>query len=495
MSTRNVHQQFVAMLKFLSAKTSTQKWRRLLHSSAQTRTPGGDKLQAASLKKICKILMSSPTADVSEVLQKSKVEASPKLVEEVLKRFENAGMQAYRFFEWAGKQQGYSHSVEAYHIIIDSLGKIRQYGLMWTVVNLMKIKGVLTKEAFAVIIRRYANVKKVKEAVYTFDTMEKFGVPADLEAFNSLLSALCKCKNVRTAQEIFDRMKVRFKPDLKTYSILLQGWGNEPNLTKARAIFNEMSDRGCEPDMVAYALLMNALCKGGQVEEALALIDTMKTRGSNPNTYIYSILIHTYGAEKRIDDAVGAFTAMEESGCEPDTPTYNALIGAFCNVRKFNEAYTVLDEMVRKRIGPNAKTYNVILHHLISLGEIEEAYCVFRRMVKEHCDPDIDTYTMMIKMFCAENKVDMALKVWKHMGGKRFCPTMHTFSVLINGLCERDRMNEACAYFEEMVEKGIRPSAATYNRLRRGLMKVGREDILEDLSEKMKELTKEPRED
>jgi len=495
MSTPNLHQHFVAMLKFLSAKASPQKWRRFVHSSAQTRTLDGDRLQAESLKKICKILTSSPTADVSEVLQKSKVEASPKLVEEVLMRFENAGMQAYRFFEWAGKQKDYAHSVEAYHIIIDSLGKIQQYGLMWTVVNLMKIKGVLTKETFAIIMRRYARAKKIEEAIYTFDTMEKFGVPPDLEAFNSLLSALCKCKKVRKAQEVFDLMKVRFKPDLKTYSILLQGWGNEPNLTKARAIVNEMSDRGCEPDMVAYAVLMNALCKGGQLEEALALIDTMKSRGSNPNTYIYSILIHSYGAVKGIDDAVGAFTDMEKSGCEPDTPTYNALIGAFCNVKKFNEAYRVLDEMVGKRISPNAKTYNVILHHLISLGEIEEACRVFRRMVKEHCDPDIDTYTMTIKMFCADNRVNMALKVWKHMGRKGFCPTMHTFSVLINGLCERDRMNEACAYFEEMIEKGIRPSAATYNRLRMGLMKLGREDILEDLSEKMKELTKEPLDD
>jgi pentatricopeptide repeat protein len=178
------------------------------------------------------------------------VEASPKLVEEVLMRFENAGMQAYRFFEWAGKQQDYAHSVEAYHIIIDSLGKIQQYGLMWTVVNLMKIKGVLTKETFAIIMRRYARAKKIEEAVYTFDTMEKFGVPPDLEAFNSLLSALCKCKKVHKAQEIFDLMKVRFKPDLKTYSIFLLIFRTTLGFSMSFDLFNAGSLQGVVTSLI-----------------------------------------------------------------------------------------------------------------------------------------------------------------------------------------------------------------------------------------------------
>jgi len=41
--------------------------------------------------------------------------------------FENAGMLAYQFLEWARKQQNYMHSVWAYHTMIEFLAKIRQY--------------------------------------------------------------------------------------------------------------------------------------------------------------------------------------------------------------------------------------------------------------------------------------------------------------------------------------------------------------------------------
>jgi pentatricopeptide repeat protein len=71
-------------------------------------------------------------------------------------------------------------------------------------------------ETFGIIMRKYARSQKVDEAVYTFNVMEKYGVDPNLAAFNSLLGALCKSKNVRKAQEIFDKMSGQFAADAKT---------------------------------------------------------------------------------------------------------------------------------------------------------------------------------------------------------------------------------------------------------------------------------------
>ncbi|KAI9091604.1 hypothetical protein K1719_028047 [Acacia pycnantha] len=196
-------------------------------------------------RKLCKVIMSSPTLALDTALNQTGIRVSPDIVENVLKRFENAGMVAYRFFEWAGKQQNYSHSVRAYHTVIESLAKIRQYQIMWDLVNAMKKKEMLNVETFCIMMRKYARVQKVDEAIYTFNVMEKYNISPNLAAFNGLLSALCKSKNVRKAQEIFDRFKDQFVPDSKTYSILVGGWGKAPNLPKAREIFREMVDMGC----------------------------------------------------------------------------------------------------------------------------------------------------------------------------------------------------------------------------------------------------------
>jgi len=469
-----------------SAKFIPPKWLRILHTSVGREENNG------SLKKLCNIFISYSKIDIEPFLEKSRLELSPCLVEQVLKKFENAGMQAFTFFKWAGKQHGYTNSVEAYHIIIGSLGRIRKFELVWVLINDMKGRGILTQEAFSVVIKWYARARMDKEAVETLKNMGKFGLSPDLATFNNLLIALCKCKYVRRAQEVFDEMKVGYVPDLRTYSIMLEGWGDERKLNKVRDIFQEMVDRDCEPDIVAYVILMNALCKGGKIEEAVKLLGEMRSRGCKPNPHAYSVLVHAYGAKKQIGEALDIFAKMKKDNCAPDTPTYNALIGAFCSASEVDGAYRTLEEMGTSGVSPNSRTYNIILSYLIKHNRTEEAYDVFQRMVKRNCDPDAKTYTMMIKMLCNGDQVDMALEVWSHMRRKQFCPTSENLSVLINGLCNRGKIKKACNFFEEMIGKGIKPPVATYNRLKNGLLEVGKEDVLKYLSEKMKLLTNAP---
>ncbi|XP_004502524.1 pentatricopeptide repeat-containing protein At1g77360, mitochondrial [Cicer arietinum] len=438
-----------------------------------------------------KVMMSNPAVTLDTALNQTGVRVSPELVEIVLKRFENAGMSAFRFFEWAEKQRNYSHSVKAYHLMIESLAKIRQYQIMWDLVNSMRKKGMVNVETFCIIMRKYARAHKVDEAVYTFNVMDKYDTPQNLAAFNGLLSALCKSRNVRKAQEIFDSMKGRFEPDSKTYSILLAGWGKEPNLPKAREVFGEMVCAGCNPDIVTYGIMVDILCKAGRVDEAVEVLKDMDANNCRPTTFIYSVLVHTYGVENRIEDAIDTFMEMERNGVEADVVVYNALISAFCKANKIKNVHRVLKEMEKKGIAPNSRTCNVIMTSLITQGETDKAFIVFRRMIKL-CEPDADTYTMLIKMFCERNETEMALKIWRYMKSKQFVPSLHTFSALINGLCAKGNVVKACILLEEMIEKGIRPSRITFGKLRQLLIKEGREDVLKFLHEKINILVKEP---
>ncbi|KAF6174218.1 hypothetical protein GIB67_033750 [Kingdonia uniflora] len=312
-------------------------------------------------KRICKIMMSCPKVGLETSLNGSGIRVSADLVEDVLKRFSNAGMLAYRFFEWAGKQRNYEHTVISYHTMIESLGKIRQYKIMWDVVNSMRSKGVLNIETFCVMIRKYARAQKVDEAIYTFNVMDSYGVPPNLAAFNSLLSAFCKSKNVRKAQEIFDNMKDKFLPDSKTYSILLEGWGKSPNLPKAREIFRTMVDNGCNPDIVTYGIMVDVLCKAGRVDEALGVVREMDCHGCKPTSFIYSVLVHYYSIENRIEDAVETFLEMERNGIKADVATYNALIGAFCKTNKFNNVFRALLQYQYLNTQWESGRYNIYL--------------------------------------------------------------------------------------------------------------------------------------
>lgn len=457
-----------------------------MYSSTEARQYSAD-----ITKSICKIILSCSKSGFDTSLNQNGIRVSEDIVEKVLEKFENSGMLAHRFFEWAGKQRNYNHSVRAYHIMIESLAKIRQYEIVWDLVNLMNSKGMLNIETFCIIMRKYARAQKVDEAIYTFNIMKKYNVPPNLAAFNGLLSALCKSKNVRKAQEIFDGMKNQFLPDSKTYSILLEGWGRAPNLPKAREIFREMVDAHCPPDIVTYGIMVDILCKAGRTDEAVQVVKEMEFGGCQLTSFIYSVLIHTYGSENRIEDAINTFFEMEKYGVKPDVAVYNALISAFCKANKFQNAYKVVAMMHDNGVRPNSRTCNILMSGLMYRGESDQAIKVFCRLSKI-CEPDADTYTMMIKMFCEREEFEMALKVWRYMKNKQFAPGMHTFSALVNGFIKKADVSRACVLMEEMIERGLRPGRHTFGKLRQLLLKEGRNDVFEFLQEKMNLLVRDP---
>ncbi|KAF3435055.1 hypothetical protein FNV43_RR22142 [Rhamnella rubrinervis] len=446
---------------------------------------------AEDTEKLCKILTNNySNSQIESLLGDASIEVSPTLVVEVLKKISNAGVLALAFFRWAEKKRGFKYTTECYSHLIEALGKIKQFRMIWELVNEMKRKGLLTRETFALISRRYARARKVKEAIETFEKMEKFGMKPEVSDFNKLIDTLCKSRHVEQAQQLFDEMKNRrFKPDIKSYTILLEGWGQEQSLLRLNEVYREMRDEEFEPDVVAHGILINAYCKAKKYDEAIHWFHEIETKNCKPSPHIFCTLINGLGSEKRLDEALKFFEIYKASGFDPETPTYNAVVGAYCWSMRMQDAYRVVDEMREYGVGPSSRTLDIILHHLIKVGRTEEAYDVFQKMSSEPgCEPTTSTYAIMMKMLCDEDRVDTAVKFWNEMRSKGVVPGMHMFCLLINNLCFEDKLDEACNYFGEMMEMGIRPPASMFSRLKKALLDQGRTDTVQILSQKIHKL-------
>ena len=108
-----------------------------------------------------------------------------------------------------------------YNALIEALGKIKQFKVVWNLVSNTKHKGLLSKEMFALISQKYVRARKVKEAADAFEKIEKFGMKLEVSDYNRLMDTLSKSRNVEKAQEMFDTVKKRrFVPDIKSYTIL-----------------------------------------------------------------------------------------------------------------------------------------------------------------------------------------------------------------------------------------------------------------------------------
>ncbi|KAL3830813.1 hypothetical protein ACJIZ3_019615 [Penstemon smallii] len=402
---------------------------------------------------------------------------------------------ALSFFRWAEKRNGIQHTAECYNAVIESLGKIKQFKTVWFLVDEMKSKGLLRKDTFALVSRRFARAKKVKEAIEAFERMEKkYGLKPELQDYNRLLDTLTKSRLVQKAQEVFDKWKNRrFTPDIKTYTILLEGWSRESNFLMLNEVYREMKEDGFELDVVSYGILINAYCKSKKYDEAIEFYQEMGRKNIKATPHIYCTLINGLGSEKRLNEAIKFFELCKASDCVIEAPTYNAMVGAYCWSVKMHDAYTIVEEMKKCGVGPNTRTYDIILHHLIKLGKTQEAYSVFEKMSEESaCEPTVSTYEIMVRMFCNERRLDMAIRVWDLMKARGVLPGMHMFSALISGLCDDNNSNGACNYLQEMVDLGMRPPDGLFKRIKRALLNEGREDIIIILSNKIEKLRYNP---
>lgn len=461
---------------------------------AQQKNP--DILTHQNAEQLCKIISNhSNSTNLESALNSwTYVELSPILVLEVLKKLSNAGVLALSFFRWAEKQSGFQHTTETYNALIESLGKIKQFKMIWDLVSEMKKKKVLTKDTFALMSRRYARAKKVKEALEAFEGMEKFDLKPELSDYNRLMDTLSKSRQVERAQKVFDEWKNRkFEPDIKSYTILLEGWGQEKNLLRLDEVFREMKGDGFEPDVVIYGIIINAYCKANKHDEAVQRFNEMNEKGIRPTPHIYCSLINGLGSAMRLTEALKYFELSKACGFVLEAPTYNALVGAYCWSMLLSDAFRVVEEMRECGVGPNSRTYDIIIHHLVKLHRSKEAYSVFEKMSNEPgCEPTVSTYEIIVRMFCNEDRMDMALKVWDQMKAKGILPGMHMFSTLINSLCQDNKLDDACRYFQQMLDVGIRPPANMFSKLKQALLDEGKEDIVIVLTHKLEKLRKIP---
>ncbi|KAL2331412.1 hypothetical protein Fmac_018993 [Flemingia macrophylla] len=112
-----------------------------------------------------------PRLPSGRLLRRRASQPLPELVLQVLNKLSNVGTLALSFFRLAEKQSEFKHSTETFHTLIEALGKIRQFKIIWTLVNDMNSQKLLSFHTFALVAGRYARAGKTKEAVETFEKM------------------------------------------------------------------------------------------------------------------------------------------------------------------------------------------------------------------------------------------------------------------------------------------------------------------------------------
>ncbi|XP_027349647.1 pentatricopeptide repeat-containing protein At5g15010, mitochondrial [Abrus precatorius] len=404
---------------------------------------------------------------IKQKLEHCSVMPSSELVVEILSRTRNDWDVAFTFFLWAGKQLGYAHSAREYNSMISILGKMRKFDTAWTLIEEMRGgrmgPSLVTSQTLLIMIRRYCAVHDVARAINTFYAYKRFDFQVRLEEFQSLLSALCRYKNVEDAEHLLFCNKNVFPFDTKSFNIILNGWCNMIVSTRhAERIWQEMSKRGIQHDVVSYASIISCYSKSSKLYMVLRLFDEMKKRRITPDRKVYNAVIYALAKVGLVIEAVNLVGTMEDNNVTPDVVTYNSLIKPLCKARKIDEAKEIFDQMLKRSLSPTIQTFHAFFRILRTKEEVFE---LLDKMRELRCYPITETYIMLIRKFCRWRQLDDVFKLWDVMREDGISHDRSSYIVLIHGLFLNGKLEEAYNYYTDMQEKGFLPEPKTEKML------------------------------
>lgn len=442
----------------------------------------------AEVHKVCKVIDELFALDhnMEAVLDECGINLSHDLVIEVLERFRHARKPAFRFFCWAAEKPGFVHDSRTYHSMMIILAKARQFETMMSMLEEMGEKRLLTLDTFSIAMRAFAAAKERKKAVGIFELMKNHKYRVGVETINALLDSLGRAKLGKEAQALFGKLEGRFTPNLRTYTVLLNGWCRVKNLMEAGRIWNEMLDEGFKPDIVTHNIMLEGLLRSKKRSDAIKFFEVMKAKGPSPDVRSYTILIRDLCKQTKMKEAVGYFYEMVDSGCHPDAAVYTCLMTGYGNHKRMDMVYELLKEMKEKGCPPDGKTYNALIKLMTSQRMPDDAVRIYKKMIQNGIEPSIHSYNMIMKSYFRIRNYEMGHAVWDEMSKKGFCPDDNSYTVFIGGLISQGRSEEACKYLEEMIENGMKAPQLDYNKFAADFSRAGKPDILEELAQKMK---------
>lgn len=416
------------------------------------------------ISKILKKRFKSPDP-VVQALNGCNVIVSESLVAQMLKRFSDEWIPAFGFFQWVKLQTGFKHSPDSYNMMVDSLGKSREFALMWEIVEEMHKLGYVTLVTMTKVMRRISKAHRYEEAIEAFRRMEQFGVNKDVAALNTLMDTLVKEQSVELAQNAYTEFKNHISPNLHTFNILIHGWCKARQLEKAQVTIEEMREHGFCPNVVSYTSVIEAYCYEKDFRKVDAMLEEMQEKGCPPNVITYTIIMQALGKAKQINEAIEVYEKMKQNGLVPDSSFYSSLIYILSKAGRLKDAQHLFDGMPKQGVTRNVWAYNTMITIACQHSQEEKALKLLKEMEDSQCKPDNGTYVPLLKMCCRLKRMKVISFLLNHMVKNDVGVGINTYSILVRGLCKSGKLEHACSFFEEIVLRGFVPWDTVYKLL------------------------------
>ncbi|CAN8325470.1 unnamed protein product [Cochlearia groenlandica] len=200
------------------------------------------------------------------------------------------------------------------------------------------------------------------KAIHGF--MIKHSLASDVYSESTLINMYAKCGNLRSAVNVFMRMK---ETNIVSWNSIIAAYGNHGRLKDCLGLFCEMVEKsGVRPDHITFVEMISTCCHVGDVDEGVRFFRSMtKDYGIQPQQEHYACLVDLFGRAGRLKEA---YETVKNMPFSPDAGVWGTLLGA-CRLHKNVDLAKVASSKLMDLDPRNSGYYVLISNTHANAGE------------------------------------------------------------------------------------------------------------------------------
>ncbi|XP_010249955.1 PREDICTED: pentatricopeptide repeat-containing protein At2g29760, chloroplastic-like [Nelumbo nucifera] len=325
------------------------------------------------------------------------------------------------------------------------------------------------------LMHMYSNCRDLDSAQQVFDKMSERSVVS----WATMIDAYAQCGCPVEALELFRRMEFEnVKPNGVTLLNVLGACARARNLEMAKWVHRYMEENEIGFSLVLTAALMDVYCKCGSFSEARELFDRMPER----NLYCWNIMINGHVEDSDYEEALLLFREMQLKGVKPDKVTMVSLLMACTHLGALEIGKWLHAYIEKENIEVDTVLGTALVDMYAKCGSIETASRVFHELSQK----DVMTWTALISGFAMCGKGEKALELFYQMQNSGVKPDAVTFIGVLAACSHAGLVDEGHLQFDSMSSVyGIQPSIEHYGCMVDMLGRAGHIDKAEKLIQEM----------
>lgn len=301
----------------------------------------------------------------------------------------------------------------------------------------------------------------------TLNLMNSNGYPPDKITADIAVRCLCSSGREEHAIDILKEVSTKHElPDTYTYNFLIKHLIRNRNLSFVNSFINEMRDLfNVKPDLVTYTIMIDNVCNSKNLREATRLLGVLSEEGFKPDCYVYNTIMKGHCMLSQGGEVLRVFKKMQEEGVEPDLVTYNTLIYGLSKSGRVKDARKFLGVMAEMGHFPDAATYTSLMNGMCREGNALGALALLGEMEAKGCSPNSCTYNTLLHGLCKLRFLDKGVELFGVMKEARMELETGSYGTFVRALCRSGRVSEAYEVFDYAVESKSLSNVTAYSTL------------------------------